>query len=165
MFLLEINKAFMDILENFSNQIILCSQYKKNGLFPIFSNGFIYQKNAFNYITSFLKLHFDGFIIQKDNHFPEDNFLELSPYLKKNTIVLINEISNSFHYKEILEISKNNIVIAGFECYASHQNPFNDFLNRYQRILHIPINDIELIINSMLYTQFVNNNYLYSISK
>lgn len=155
----------MDILENFSHKIISCSQYKKNGLFPIFSNSFTCQKNAFNYITSFLKLHFDGFIIQKDNHFPEDNFLELTPYLKKNTIIFINEISNSFHYKEVLELSKNNIVIAGFECYASYQNPFSDFINRYQRVSHLSLDEINLSINDILYVQYTDNNYQYLMKR
>lgn len=70
----------MDIIEDFSKQIILASQSQNYGLFPIFSNNFSFQTFASNYLISFIKSHFNGFLIKKNNHFPEDNFLELKPF-------------------------------------------------------------------------------------
>lgn len=148
-------------LTQFANQILLFAKNNKNGLFPIFSNSFNQQIIPVNFLLSYLKPRFNGFLIKKENHFPEDNFQELSPFLKNNTIIFINEISNSFHYTDVFSLAKNHIVVAGFECYCSEQNPFNDFLNRYQRISYIPIADLKNHIISMLYTQHINDQYQY----
>ena len=91
--------------------------------------------------------------------------MELTPFLKNNTIIFINQISNSFHYQEVLELSKNNIIIAGFECYTSYQNPFHNFIDRYQRVSHLSINELSSHIHNMLYIQHQNNHYDYSILK
>lgn len=151
-------------LLDFSQLILESSLTKKTGLIPIFSTQMSFQKHAFDFIVQYLKETFPGFLIFKNNKFPEDDLKELNFYLKPNTIIIVNNVSNSFQYKEILDLSKNNLMIVGFQCFCSDFNYFHDFISRYELISKIDYETIKQSIIAGLFCFNIdknnNNNFL-----
>lgn len=134
-------------LSEFNGFLLTNTLSQKSGLITIFSNNFFLQNSIMNDLIKFLKQHYDGFLIFKNNKFPTDDLSKIKPFLKPNSIIIINQISNHSDYSEILDLSKNNLIICGFECFASTLNSYQDFLLRFQRITNL---DSQFIDNHIL---------------
>jgi hypothetical protein len=145
-------------LYEFSQLVLNLASTKKTGLIPIFSHHFNYQSQSFDFTIQYLKDNFSGFLVFKNNQFPEDNLKKLDFYLKPDTVIFINNLSNSFQYSEILNLSKNNLVIAGFETFVSKDNSLHDFIYRFQRISHIDFTEIKKSIPLALFCDFIESN-------
>lgn len=134
------------------NKILLTNALSaKVGLFPIFSNDFFLQQPIINECLKFLKNNYNGFIVFKNNKFPVDDLSKIKPFLKSNTIIIVNQISNHSDYLDILELSKHNLIICGFECFSSNLNPYQDFLLSFQRITTLDLKFIDSNILGALF--------------
>lgn len=138
-------------LMDFAQSVLDIASDKKTGLVPIYSNQQSFQQHAFDFTLQFLKDKFSGFVVFKNNKYPEDDLKELDFYLKPNTVIMINHVSNSFQYSEILELSKKNLIIVGFECFCSLDNSLYDFISRFQRVSHIEYDTIKRSIPVSLF--------------
>lgn len=120
-------------LLNFQQFVLQQALSNQKGLIILSSNNISIQHTAINSLLESLKNDYPGFIVFKDNKFPQDDLTLLHNFLKPNTIIFVNQIFNSSHYSEILHLAKDNLVISRFECFSSLHNPFNDFLSRFQK--------------------------------
>ena len=143
----------MNILDEFSQTVLIQEKNSSKGFFPIFSNNFLLQKKALDYITKSIQHSFDGFLIYKNNIFPQDNLNELDKFLKPKTIIIINQISNSFQYKELISLAQNNIIIAGFECFSSSPYHYNDFILKFHQITRLNVHELKKHINVCLFCE------------
>lgn len=154
-------------LFDFAQSVLDIASDKKTGLVPIYANQESFQQQAFDFTLQHLKDKFSGFLVFKNNKYPEDDLKELDFYLKPNTVIVINHIANSFQYSEILELSKKNLIIVGFECFCSLDNSLYDFISRFQRVSHIEYDTIKQSIPVALfcYRNELENKLNYKVFK
>lgn len=138
-------------LLSFSQLVVEKALKNEKGLIPLFSNQYVLQKSAYDFLVRYCQFNYSGFVVLKDNKYPHDNFKDLDNFLKPNTIIIINQISNNHQFSEVLELSKNYLIIAGFECFCSPLNPLNHFLQRFQMISYI---DMDIINQHILFGLF-----------
>lgn len=145
-------------LLEFSQLVVGHALNEKKGLVPLFSNQFLFQKKALEYLINYCQLHYPGFVIWKDNKYPHDDLKSLDIFLKPHTIIIINQISNSYQYSEILELAKTHFIIAGFECFSSPTVAFQSFLQRFEMISRIDCDTIQQHVLSSLLCYKNNEN-------
>jgi len=154
-------------LFDFAQYVLELASDKKTGLIPVYGNQISFQQQAFDFTLEHLKDKFSGFLVFKNNKYPEDDLKELDFYLKPNTVIMINHISNSFQYSEILELAKKNLIIVGFECFCSLDNSFYDFTSRFHRVSHIEYDIIKqsIPVGLFCYRNEIENKLDYKIFK
>lgn len=145
-------------LQLFANFIINYAQQNKTGLIPVLSKQFITQQDTYRFLMSYLTEQYPGFVVYKNNKYPYDSFEDLQSYLKPDTVIVINQITNSFQYNEVLELAKNNLVIAGFEIFCSTQHYLSDFICKFNRVSDICSTEIEQIIPGAFFCSYSDNS-------
>lgn len=144
-------------LQLFSNFILNMATQGKTGLVPVFSTQFIVQQDIYKFLLKSLTDNYSGFVVYKNNKYPYDNFQDLENFLKPDTVIVINQITNSFQYDEVFHFAKNNLVVAGFESFCSSTKYLEDFISRFSRISHQSYLEVEKIIPGAFFCSYSND--------
>lgn len=145
-------------LKLFAHFILNRAAQGKTGLIPVFSTQFIAQQETHRFLIDYLTDKYSGFVVYKNNKYPYDNFDDLDKFLKPDTIIIINQITNSFQYDEVFSLAKHNLIIAGFESFCSSNNYLEDFISRFSRISHHDFVETQDIIPGAFFCDYCEEN-------